>query len=772
MALSGAYFNATYYITQYKDVANNWSGSPLDHYTNYGAAEGRNPNAWFDAQYYRANAEAAVQSMTALEAFTHYEAFGWAEGRTVSSTYANFNEAQYLADYPDLVTGQITASTALWHYLNYGSTSAENRIAKNDDGSVISGSSNQGTSYALTTSIDTLVGTTGDDTFSGANSTAATQFGTLDSINGGGGTDTLALGLIAAYAGGATIQNIEKIILTQTTAGGFNATGITGLTDFTTNASTVDVAVTNLASATNIAVSNQDTAVTITYADSAVSGSADSVSLSLSNVAQAGGTAIALNNTTATAGAVGIETLNVNLLGAAGLGTNAVTINTNATASLTKMVFTGSGAGIIVTGTNVTTTAKTLDASATTGGLTLIGLGAAAHTITMGSGNDAVFFGGNLTSADTVAGGTGTDMLSSTAANWNTLNTAGATLSNVSGFELLQIVDDAASGVSATVNAALVGATSVRVAAQVQAGGETVTVNNLGDASGNASVRLDGSVTGLTLNIKDATLPATANTVNLDVRGTAQTTTFTMNGVETVNVDASNSVTSHILAMTDGSLKTLTVTNTGAGTFNTGTLGATIETVDLSKVTGGGATTTTLTAGATTGVNFTGSAGVDNLTATNAVDIISLGTGSDVVTGLNGGDRINVGSGTDTITYTAAGETHAGAVTTGTTVLTGVDQITGMGTGDIIATFAAATVTGATTVSNSLITAGTTDAIALVRGNFNTSTDIFTVSATGTDVLYQFDNNGTTALGTIENVVLIGTTNVAATFALNTITLA
>ena len=76
MALTGTYFSATYYLTQNADVAANWSGSALAHYEGYGASEGRAPNSWFDAQYYRANSEAAVQSMTALEAFTHYEGFG------------------------------------------------------------------------------------------------------------------------------------------------------------------------------------------------------------------------------------------------------------------------------------------------------------------------------------------------------------------------------------------------------------------------------------------------------------------------------------------------------------------------------------------------------------------------------------------------------------------------------------------------------------------------------------------------------------------------
>jgi hypothetical protein len=83
--------------------------------------------------------------------------------------------------------------------------------------------------------------------------------------------------------------------------------------------------------------------------------------------------------------------------------------------------------------------------------------------------------------------------------------------------------------------------------------------------------------------------------------------------------------------------------------------------------------------------------------------------------------------------------------------------ITGLKAGDQISLYAGATITAATAVGTSLIAgAGVTDAVAVVKGNYNSSTGIFTTSATGTDSLVEWDGNGTTAAGSIETIVLVG----------------
>ncbi len=637
-------------------------------------------------------------------------------------------------------------------------------------------------SFALTAGSDSLTGTAGNDSFAGVNNAAGTQFTAVDSINGGAGTDTLRLELNASYAGGATITNVEQISITSTvvsnagTAGGtFNLSGISGLTLVENSASSNDAAngndvqtFSNIGSASNVGVKNTSGDTTFVYVDSAVAGATDAVTLTLDNVAQANAIAVNLNNTTTLTGTTGIDTLTIALAGAAGGTSGAVTVNTNATASLTKVNVSGAGVGVLTMGTNLTTTATAIDASAASGGVTLAGIGAATHNITMGAGADSVDMGGNLTSADAVRGGAGTDTLASTAANWNTLNTAAAVLANVSEFETLRVTDDAASGVSATINAELVGAVNLRLAGQAQAGGETVTVNNLGGSTGTANVRLDAAVAGVTLNIKDATLPGTANVVNLDVRGTSATNTFTMQGVETVSVNASNAVTATTLAMTNGALTTLTVTNAGAATIDTGTLGANVNSVNLSAVTGGGATTVTLNGTANTGANVTGTAGADTITGSNQLDVISTGAGSDVIVQSLGNDRINVGSGTDDFRMVDLGDNNTAiTITAGTTidaVAEGFDIVTGMGVGDTIRMTAGYDdIDADTTLADGDLQGGllfnttfANNSANLVRGNFNASTGLFTISASGADSLFVADVDHTAATADYSGVILVG----------------
>ena len=620
--------------------------------------------------------------------------------------------------------------------------------------------------------MDTFTGSSGNDTFHAP----AGTLGPLDSIDGGTGIDTLSFALTAAHAAGASVTGIEKLLINQTTTGGFSASGMAGLTDITTSASTVDVGVTALASAANIAVQNQDTALTVTYADSAVAGAANSVKLTLNNVAQAAGTAIALNNTTTTTGTTGIETLTVDLAGNAGgsLAANTVTLNTNATASLTKVVITGASAGNLTVGTNITTTALTIDGSAATGNVTLAGIGAVTSNITMGSGNDSVNMEGNLSSADTVNGGAGADTLATTAANMVTITTAGAVLANTTNFETLRITDNAAA--NSTINAALVGAVNLRLATQDT---QTIIINNLGGATGTSNIRFDAAVAALTLNLQDATLPGSANVVNLDVRGTSATHTFTMEGVETVNINASNAATAVTMAMTDAALTSLVVTNTGAATFDTGTLGANVNTVNLAAVTGAGATTVTLAGTANTGANVTGTAGVDTVTGSNQLDVINTFAGSDVIIQTLGNDRINVGSGTDDFRTVDLGDNNTAiTITSGTTidvVAENFDIVTGMGVNDLIrlavnfddidadATAANTDAQGGVLFNNTFADQSAT----LIRGSYSSSTGLFTISASGADSAFVVDVDGAAGTADYAGIVLVGyaTSATAATLA-------
>lgn len=114
-------FDEVGYLAQNPDVAaavstgtisNGWS-----HYTQWGAGEGRNPNALFNEGWYLArNADVAhaVQTGTLASGFEHYKAWGWAEGRTPS---AWMDTTAYLRDNPDVAAAQLDP---LLHYLQYG----------------------------------------------------------------------------------------------------------------------------------------------------------------------------------------------------------------------------------------------------------------------------------------------------------------------------------------------------------------------------------------------------------------------------------------------------------------------------------------------------------------------------------------------------------------------------------------------------------------------------------------------------------------------------
>jgi hypothetical protein len=121
-------FDVNYYLSKNPDVANSYSGDPLQHYVESGAAEGRAPSAWFDAAFYR-TAYSDVNVLSGAELLVHYAKFGAAEGRAPSKAFQNFDGARYLTDNPDVATyvnanlsqfnGSVT-NGAIAHYVEYG----------------------------------------------------------------------------------------------------------------------------------------------------------------------------------------------------------------------------------------------------------------------------------------------------------------------------------------------------------------------------------------------------------------------------------------------------------------------------------------------------------------------------------------------------------------------------------------------------------------------------------------------------------------------------
>ncbi len=108
---SSGLVDVEWYKETYPDVAA--AGlDPVEHYLSSGAAEGRNPNAFFDSAWYL-NANRDVRE-AGLNPLIHYEMSGAAEGR---STGPGFDTAYYIAQNPEVGAENINP---LVHFLQYG----------------------------------------------------------------------------------------------------------------------------------------------------------------------------------------------------------------------------------------------------------------------------------------------------------------------------------------------------------------------------------------------------------------------------------------------------------------------------------------------------------------------------------------------------------------------------------------------------------------------------------------------------------------------------
>ncbi|MBA3011225.1 MAG: hypothetical protein KKF12_17455 [Proteobacteria bacterium] len=760
MALSGTFFNATYYITQNADVAANWSGSALSHYERFGAAEGRTPNAWFNAQYYRANSEAAIQNMTALEAFTHYQTFGYAEGRATSATYANFNELAYLAANPDVDAAGIGVGGALNHYLVYGA--GEGRTAVNDDGTSIASAT--GTSYALTTGTDSgaaFTGTINNDTFDATRNFSAAgvqpTINNADVLDGGAGLDTINIQMTASVA--PTIKNIETINL-EPMAGGLTLNLISGDTSAVTlnvsNPAGAASAVTNNQGLwTTFSLTNSAVGFTTTNANTASAGTADALAVTLNNVTAAA----PLNFGTATA-ASGYETISITSSGLVansatltdGLGTSLATVNVagaqNLTLALLDTTVTTVNANTM-TGTGTGNALALTVAAGNTQAMTITGPAAAAAQINMN---------GTFTAADTITGGTATTdtlVLTNAEAIAATVN---RTL--VTGMDVIAV-------------AGLNGALSVT---NFNATGAALAANGAGPST--IAYTAGTSVLNLsTFNMAGNTLAATAaGTATTDVLnlvvgsaaagnagGAADNMTF--NGFETINIvsqGGANTFAGTFTSTATAATEAINITGnqniifTGAVASDTINAGGMTGTATL-QVNGGAGTVAT---------TITGTANADVIIGSTAGDIFNLGAGNDTVsvalaaTVAAAGDIITTGAGNDTVILygsSASAASYVGSAqitdfTVGTTLTAGdilqlssTDADFATASGGVLsqldATVAAAKVLGSVVIQNIAQNSG------LVAGIANADIAKLTTGvAAGASLQATFD----AAIGTAE----------------------
>ncbi|PXX78008.1 DUF4214 domain-containing protein [Rivihabitans pingtungensis] len=492
------------------------------------------------------------------------------------------------------------------------------------------------TTTALTTSMDNLTGSNGNDVFVADNTAAGKQLSVVDVVNGGLGNDTLKVYLATTDTAVpmATLTSVENLYIN---GGGAVTADLSGYADVTA-----------------VTIDQQGGAGTYTLAGT------QAVTVSNDN-----GTTVQ-NNTFKYGASVASATVNLNGMGKAGAagtldvqGASLATLNIASASAINNISLTASAAPLAtlnlsgdkdITIVESITTLKTINAASATGKVSIdaSGLGADNNlTFTGGSGNDKlVFKAGYLTAADKLDGGAGTDTLvlqetsSLTSDNYAAINAAknfevlgiGASTMAVDLSKVtngINAIAVAGSSVSGTVTNSL-STTKYSLDSSTNLGTVTVT-NKAGETS--TSVALDNqdvsthTVSKLVLN--------GANTVALSSTGKVSGSTNTI----TELVTADNSV----VTLTGSSDLTLSLKLAATGNVTTG-----------SKIDGSAFTGT---------LSLTGNTTAAGSTAATIGDILIGGSGNDTLKAAINGGTLTGGAGVDTFDVSKA-LGHAAVLTT------------------------------------------------------------------------------------------------------------
>lgn len=670
-------FNATYYLQQNPDVATSWTGTPLQHYIQFGALEGRAPTAWFNADFYRAS-YTDLQSMNALQLFNHYCNYGFNEGRVPMLNFSNFNGARYLLDNPDVAAAGYTAADAVSHYVVYGEY--EGRVAYATNGVVIDPVVNEGGLFPLTLGVDSIPGTQFNDTF---DASIAGTLQSFDSLDGMGGTDTL-YATVTGNVTPARLANMEVISATATAIGTLNLINGGQVTNVNNNGSTAALTVSNIAAGADLAVSNTATATQFDYAT--VTGT-QSANLTIDGVT--GGADITI---------AGVETLNVTSTG------NAANVADIIAAAATTVGIDGA-ADLNISGAATNLDAATLiDASGMVGDLTIEVSPQVSNTtatiVRGGLGDDTFVVTGTQIGTGTVAstlnGGLGNNTISATFAadQANVVDAGSITITNIQNVDLIASDDTkVGTAVDLGLNATLVGGlATVGVSAQDLSDANIFTITGL-TASQNVSVD------------------------QVAVGGGAQLELAVGTGVTAVNVGLNAGAT--LLATQDVRINE-EAQSTAITTVNLSTDGNSYGAVDLEaasfttlNVTGGKAAQTLVMGGAValdqTTINASAFSSNFDATIGAAATSITGGSGNDIFrfgANLGATDSVDGGAGSNTVAFTA------GATITPT--LTNIQTVDL--TSNVAGAFNAVNSTSLTKINNLVVSAGNATVTNLVSG--------------------------------------------------------
>lgn len=595
-----------------------------------------------------------------------------------------------------------------------------------------------GQTYTLTSGVDVLTGTSGDDTFIADNTGAAKQLSVADQINGGSGTDTVKVFLAAAdtTTGQPTFTSIETMYINGGAITAYSAaTGTTGLI--------IDAPVA-LTNATYTLDGNQK----ITLQNSALTAStATAMTTTIAATATATATVLDLTLNKWTYSGTDTQVIDVS-------AAKVATLNITATGTASKIAsFTNTGAaittlnvagdkGLTLTQDAATSSAITkINASTNTGGVTIdgsAGAKAAAFAFTGSTGNDKLTLAAGdlaiLTAGTQLDGGAGTDTLviKDTTPVYTKLNT-------VKNFEVLGL------GVTGTtVDASLL--TSMK-SFSIGVAASTETINNLGAGS---SVAITASTTAVTLGAAVGNV-GTDITLGTTTTGGSTATLLTTTGLTVIGLTSNGTSVQTITTLANSDNTTLTVK--GAA--------------DL--------TITNALAATTTGSKVDASAFTGKLSVIGSTkaDVLIGGSGADTLQGAvvgtaNQADTLTGGAGADKFVFTAATGAAFFATSAGTTAVAKItDFVAGVDKFDFITTgtaFTGATVANAQTIATAAdltaVYAGIT-AIAASTAT-NASAAVITVSAGAAAGTYLYVNDATAGVSNTADM-LINITGVSGT---------
>jgi S-layer protein len=517
----------------------------------------------------------------------------------------------------------------------------------------------EGETFTLTANLDTLNGTSGPDKVTGfvsATANASTLTGG-DQIDGKGGSDTLEITIdtnVLANTLTPQLTSIENITIRNLSAVAnideLNLVQTTGVTSvvLTNSLGTGDTDVTNAPISATYGISNTPAAaaggaiadLSVTFDAGALSGTADTAKFSASGAGSKAATNVADRAIISVVNAAGVEAVSL-----ATSGTNRVTVNGGGN-DTTTLTVTGDGTNdISIADFNAT---LNLNASATTG----------SNTFTLGA---------NLTSADTVSGGTGADVLS-------IASTGSATSVTVAGVETLRLEQ----GTTNNVNIGFASASFTTV--EVRESTNSVILTGLGAGHTLSFVGADNTGGSATFGLGNSSNDTTFGTIQYNTAFAGSNDTLAVRlgnqGVNsagayqaTVRASGIENVTIAQADINSSATGTYTVTNTGLKTVAVTSAGNAALTVDTraDQAPNFSGTASTASSNSITLVDFSGVVGTSTLTVSGGTANASSWAAASELRTAQGGMTFTFGVETATDVITVTGNAGVDNITTGST---------------------------------------------------------------------------------------------------------